>query len=77
VDLPGLPKEKHLIHRSDCTGREAGPNAPVLDPDVMALRRFAYADLIKDGLALLEPGERSVDPHWWQASLVAWRHPSS
>jgi hypothetical protein len=39
-----------------------------LDPDVMALRRFGYADLIRNGRALLHPEPRAVHVDWWQAS---------
>ena len=39
-----------------------------LDPDVMAVRRFGYGDLIRDGRALLQPEPRSVHPDWWHAS---------
>ena len=62
------PWHRQQIIKLFCAKLVSTPFFLTLDPDVMALRRFSYTDLIKDGRALLEPEARTVHPDWWRAS---------
>lgn len=62
------PWHRQQIIKLYCAKLVSSPFFLTLDPDVMALRGFSYADLIKDGRALMEPEDRSVHAAWWKAS---------
>jgi len=62
------PWHRQQIVKLFCSNLVTNPYFLVVDPDLFAVRRFTYDDVMPGDKALLQPEMRDVHKKWWQDS---------